>query len=102
MNGLANSIAKGQAQRDAEMDCHSGPVSEVSGPPETTIPLARWGLPSQARRQRRLQPPSETLSPPTVVISDSAFEKWLQSDNMEMPMFSQSEGPQQQHLRLKQ
>ena len=51
--------------------------------------------PLQARHQRRLQPPSGTLSPPTVVISDSAFEEWLQSDNMEMPMFSQSEGPQQ-------
>ena len=35
------------------------------------------------------------LSPSTVVISDSAFEEWLQSDNMEMPMFSQSERPQQ-------
>ena len=95
MNGLANSIAQGQAQRDVEMDCHGGPVSKVSGPPETTTPLARGWLPLQARRQRQLQPPSETLSSPTVVISDSAFEEWLQSDNMEMPMFSQSEGPQQ-------
>ena len=95
MNGLANSIAQGQAQRDVEMGCHRGPVFKVSGPPETTAPLARGGLPLQARRQRRLQPPSGTLSPPTVVISDSAFEEWLQSDNMEMPMFSQSEGPQQ-------
>ena len=32
MNGLANSIAQGQARRDVEMDCHGGPVSEVSGP----------------------------------------------------------------------
>ena len=95
MNGLVNSIAQGQAQWDVEMDCHGGPVSKVSGPPETITPLVRGGLPLQARRQRRLQPPSGTLSPPTVVISDSAFEKWLQSDNMEMPMFSQSEGPQQ-------
>ena len=95
MNGLANSIAQGQAQRDVEMDCHGGPVSKVFGPPETTTPLARGGLPLQARHQRRLQPPSGTLSPPTVVISDSAFEEWLQSDNMEMLMFSQSEGPQQ-------
>ena len=59
----------------------------------------RWheggSLSLQARRQQRLQPPSGTLSPPTVVISDSAFEEWLQSDNIEMPMFSQSEGPQQ-------
>ena len=94
MNGLANSIAQGQAQWDVEMDCHGGPVSMVSGPPETTASLARGG-PLQARHQRRLQPPSETLSPPTVVISDSAFEEWLQSDNMEMPMFSQSEEPQQ-------
>ena len=99
----------GQAQRDVgvddraeqqrpttEIDCHGGPVPEVSGPPEATAPLARGGLPLQARhQQRRLQPPSGTLSPPTVVISDSAFEEWLQSDNMEMPMFSQSEGPQQ-------
>ena len=72
VNGLANSIARGQTQRDVEMDCHSGPVSKVSGPPGTTTPLARGGLPLQARRQRRLQPPSGTLLPPTVVISDSA------------------------------
>ena len=78
-----------------EMDCHGGPVSEVSGPPEATASLARGGLPLQARHQRRLQPPSGTLSPPTAVISDSAFEQWLQSDNMKMPMFSLSEGPQQ-------
>ena len=77
------------------MDCHGGPVSKVSGPPETITPLARGELPLQARGQRRLQPPSGTLSPPTVVILDSAFEEWLQSDNMEMPMFSQSERPQQ-------
>ena len=105
--GLANNITQGQAQRDVgvddqaeqqrpttEIDCHGGPVPEVSRPPEATALLARGGLPLQARRQRRLQPPSETLSPP-VVISDSAFEEWLQSDNMEMSMFSQSEGPQQ-------
>ena len=77
------------------MDCHGGPVSKVSGPPKTTASLARGGPPLQARHQRWLQPPSGTLSPPTVVISDSTFEEWLQSDNMEMPMFSQSEGPQQ-------
>ena len=94
VNGLANSIAQGQARRDVEMDCHGGPASKVSGPPETTASLARGGAPLQARHQRWLQPPSGTLSPPTVVISDSAFEEWLQSDNMEMPMFSQSEGPQ--------
>ena len=40
MNGLANSIAQGQAQRDVEMNCHGGPVSKVSGPPETTASLA--------------------------------------------------------------
>ena len=74
MNGLANSIAQGQAQRVVEIDCHGGPVSKVSGPPETTASLARGGLP---------------------FISDSASEQWLQSDNMEMPMFSPSEGPQQ-------
>ena len=95
MNGLANSIAQGQSQRDVEIDCHGGPVPEVSGPPEATAPLARGGPPLQARHQRRLQPPSGTLSPPTVVISDSASEQWLQRDNMEMPMFSPSEGPQQ-------
>ena len=106
--GLANNIAQGQAQRDVgvedraeqqrpttEIDWHGGPVPEVSGPPEATVSLARGGFPLQARRQRRLQPPSGTLSPPTVVILDSAFEEWLQSDNMGMPMFSQSEGPQQ-------
>ena len=88
--GLANNIAQGQAQQDVgvddraeqqrpttEIDCHGGPVPEVSGPPETTAPLARGGLHVQARRQRRLQPPSGTLPPPTVVISDSAFEEWL-------------------------
>ena len=95
MNGLANSIAQGQAQWDVEINCHGGPVPEVSGPPEATAPLARGGPPLQARHQRRLQPTSGTLSPPTVVILDSALEQWLQSDNMEMPMFSRSEGPQQ-------
>ena len=80
VNGLANSIAQGQAQRDVEMDCHGGPVSKVSGPPETTALLARRGPPLQARHQRWLQPPSGTLSPPTAVISDSTFEEWLQSN----------------------
>ena len=75
MNGPANSIAQGQAQRDVEMDCHGGPVSKVSEPPETTASLARGGPPLQARHQRRLQPPSGTLSPSTVVISDSASEQ---------------------------
>ena len=87
VNGLANSIAQGQAQRDVrvddraeqqrpttEIECHGGPVPEVSGPPEATASLARGGLP---------------------FISDSASEQWLQSDNMEMPMLSPSEGPQQ-------
>ena len=84
-----------QQRPTTEIDCHGGPVPEVSGPPEATAPLARGGLPLQTRRQRRLHSPSGTLSLPTVVISDSAFEEWLQSDNMEMPMFSQSEVPQQ-------
>ena len=96
VNGLANSIAQGQAQRDVEMGYHGGPVSKVSGPPETTASLARGRLPLQARHQRRLQPPSGTLSPPTAVISDSAFEEWLQSNEMEMPMFSLSKGQWQQ------
>ena len=56
-NGLANSNAQGQAQRDVEMDCHGGPVSKVSGPPETTTPLARGGLPLQAR------PPATAATP---------------------------------------
>ena len=106
--GPAKNIAHERAQRDVgvddrtkqqrpttEIDCHGGSVPEVSEPPEATAPLARGGLPLQARRQRRLQPPSETLLLSTVVISDSAFEEWLQSDNVEMLMFSQSEGPQQ-------
>ena len=84
-----------QQRATTEVECHGGPVPEVSGPPEATVSLARGGLPLQARHQRRLQPPSGTLSPPTAVISDSIFEEWLQSDNMEMPMFSLSEGPQQ-------
>ena len=82
MNGLAKSIAQGQAQRNVEMYCHGGPVSKVSGPPETTASFARRGPPLQARHQRRLQPPRGTLSPPTAVISDSAFEKWPQSNEM--------------------
>ena len=96
VNGLANSTAQGQAQRDVEMDCYGGPVSKVSGPPETTASLARRGPPLQARHQRGLQPPSGTLSPPAAVISDSAFEEWLQSNEMEMPMFSPSKGQRQQ------
>ena len=40
--------------------------------------------------------PSGTLSPPAAVISDSAFEEWLQSNEMEMPMFSLSKGQRQQ------
>ena len=43
VNGLVNGIAQGQAQRDVEMDCHDGPVSQVSGPPEATASLARGG-----------------------------------------------------------
>ena len=106
--GFANNIAQRQTQRDVgvddraeqqrpttDIDCHGGSVPEVSGPLEATAPLARGGLPLQARHQRWLQPPSGTLSPPTIVISNSAFEEWLQSDNMEMPMLSQSEGPHQ-------
>ena len=84
-----------QQRATTEVDCHDGPVPEVSEPPEATASLARGRLPLQARHQRRLQPSRGTLSPPTAVISDAAFEEWLQSDNMEMPMFSQSEGPQQ-------
>ena len=90
VNGLAHSIAQGQAKRDVEMDCHGGPVSKVSGPPE------RGGPPLQARHQRGLQPPSETLSPPAAVISDSASEECLQSNEMKMPMFSLSKGQRQQ------
>ena len=96
VNGLANSIAQGQAQRDVEMDCHSGPVSKVSGPSETTASLAREGPPLQTCHQRQLQPPSGTLSRPTAVISDSAFEEWLQSNEMKMPIFSLSKGQRQQ------
>ena len=73
VNGLANSIAQGQAQRGVEMNCHGGPVSKVSRPPETTASLARGGPPLQARSQRWLQPPSGTLSPPAAVILDSTF-----------------------------
>ena len=78
-----------------KIECHGGPVSEVSGPPEATASLARGGLPLQAHHQRRLQPPSGTLLPPTTIISDSDFEQWLPSGDMKMPMFSLSEGPQQ-------
>ena len=85
-----------QQRAPTEMDCHGWPVSEVSRPPEATASLARGGLPLQARHQQRLQPPSGTLSPPTAVIADSAFEEWLQSDEMEMLMFSLSERQRQQ------
>ena len=78
------------------MDCHGGPVSKVSGPPKTTASLAREGPSLQARHQRGLQPPSGTLSLPAAVISDSAFEEWLQSNKMEMPMFSLSKAKRQQ------
>ena len=96
MIGLPNSIAQEQAQRDVEMDCHGGPVCKVSGPPETTASLARGGPPLQPRHHRGLQPPSGTLSPPAAVISDSAFEEWLQSNKMEMPTFFLSKGQRQQ------
>ena len=84
-----------QQRATTEVDCHGGPVPEVPGPPEATASLARGGILLQTRYQRRLQPPSGTLSQPTAVILDSVFEKWLQSDNMKLPMFSLSEGPQQ-------
>ena len=84
-----------QQRTSTEVDCHGVPVPEGPGPPEAIASLARGGLLLQARHERRLQPPSGTLSPPTAVISDSAFEEWLQSDDMEMPIFSLSEGPQQ-------
>ena len=90
VNGLAHSITQGRAQRGVEMGCHGGPVSKVPGPPE------RGGPPLQARHQRGLQPPSETLSPPAAVISDSASEECLQSNEMKMPMFSLSKGQRQQ------
>ena len=96
VNELANSIAQGKAQRDVEMDCHGGSASKVSGAPETTVSLAKGGGALQARHQRRLQPPSGTLSPPTAVISDSAFEERLQSNEMEMPLFSLSKGQRPQ------
>ena len=50
----------------------------------------------QVHHQRGLQPPRGTLSPPAAVISDSASEEWLQSNEMEMPMFSPSKGQRQQ------
>ena len=84
-----------QQRATTEVDCHGGPVPEVSGPLEATASLARGGLPLLARHQRRLQPPSGIISSPTAVISDPVFEEWLQPDNMQMPMFSLSEGQQQ-------
>ena len=89
-DGLAHSIAQRQAQRDVERGYHGGPVSKVPGPPERGRP------PLQARHQRGLQPPSGTLSPPAAVISDSASEECLQSNEMKMPMFSLSKGQRQQ------
>ena len=69
--------SKEQQQATTEMDCYDGLVPEVSGPPQTTESVERGGLPLQARHRRRLQPPSGTLSAPTTVILDSAFEEWL-------------------------
>ena len=85
-----------QQRTSPEVDCHGGPVSEVSGTPEATVSLARGGLSLQARHQQRLQPSSGTLSPPTAVISDSAFEEWLHSNKMGVPIFSLLEGKRQQ------
>ena len=85
-----------QQRSTTEMDCHGGPVSEMYGPPEATASLAKGGLPLQARHQRRLQPPSGILSPPTTVISNSSFEEWLHSDEMKAPMLSLLEGQRQQ------
>ena len=45
MNGLANSIAQGQAQRAVEMDCHGGPVSKVSRPPGDNGIASKRGAP---------------------------------------------------------
>ena len=80
-----------QQRAATEMDCHGGPVSEVSGPPEATASLARGGLPSSDDCNH-----PAGHSPPTAVSSDSALEEWLQSDEMEMSMFSLSEGQRQQ------
>ena len=65
-DGLAHSIAQGQAQRDVEMGCHGGPVSKAPGPPE------RGGPPLQARHMempmfslskgQRQQPPNSAAS----------------------------------------
>ena len=107
--GLTNNIAQGQAQRDVgvddraeqqrpstEIDCHGGPVPEVSRPPEATAPLARGGsLYRHATSDGCNHLAGGTLPPPTAVISDSAFKEWLQSDDMKMSMFSLSEEPQQ-------
>ena len=82
-----------QQRGTTEVNCHGEPVPNVYGPPEATASLARGGLPLQARHRRRLQPPNGTLSPPTAVISDSAIEEWLQSDNMEMPTGERWEDP---------
>ena len=85
-----------QQRATTEMDCRDGLVPEMSGPPQTTESVARGGLPLQARHQRRLQPPRGTLSAQTTVTLDLAFQEWLQSDEMEMPIFSLSEGQRQQ------
>ena len=64
VNGLAHSIAQGQAQRDVEMDCHGGPVSKVSGPPERGGSPYRHatseGCNHQARPSHRQPPLSRT------------------------------------------
>ena len=68
-----------------------------------------FSLARQARQQQPLQQPSRgiptiggdgedgssPLSATRFGGDGGAFEEWLQSDNMEMPMFSLSEGPQQ-------
>ena len=63
-DGLAHSIAQGQAQRDVEMGCHGGPVSKVPGLPERGGPLYRHatseGCNHQAGPSHRQPPLSRT------------------------------------------
>ena len=91
--GLPGSVE--QQRATTEVDCHGGPTPEVSGPPKATIIVGKRGAPFTGTHPATAATIySETLSPPTAVISDSTFEEWLQSDNMEMLMFFQSEEPQ--------
>ena len=97
-------VGGGGQRRDDGMVSRGGGMPRQHQHSSHAFPPAR-----QARQQQPLQQPSRGI--PTIggdgedgssPLSETFFggdgravEEWLQSDNMEMPMFSLSEGPQQ-------